>query len=146
MLPLKCPRCQMLMKWPDERAGSEGVCPRCSERFEVPRSEDPFASTSFAESSNPYHSPQFAPSTRVQSSNSLGVAGFILSLIGIVLCGPLTLVGLILSLFALGRQPRGFAIAGLIIGVLGVAFMLLSFAFFFLMQNREFERLFRDFF
>lgn len=52
--------------------------------------------------------------------NALGLAGFITSLVGAVMTGGfLCPVGLVLSLIALRRQPRGFAIAGTIIGVLG---------------------------
>jgi hypothetical protein len=59
-------------------------------------------------------------------SNTLGLAGFICSLAGLILglltgglAGILCIVGLIMSLAALGRQPRGFAVAGIIIGLLG---------------------------
>jgi len=62
----------------------------------------------------------------VTESNSLGIGGFVCALIGLVL-GPLTgglgaflcLIGLVLSLIALGRRPRSFAIAGVILGLLG---------------------------
>lgn len=53
-------------------------------------------------------------------SNGLGLAGFIVSLIGLIVCaGFLGPIGLILSLFALGKEPRGFAIGGAVIGLLG---------------------------
>lgn len=52
-------------------------------------------------------------------SNGVGLAGFIVSLIGFVACQPLCLLGVILSLVGLGKEPKGFAIAGLIIGLLG---------------------------
>lgn len=55
----------------------------------------------------------------VNETNPLGLAGFICSLIGLVSVGILSPVGLILSLVALGRQPKGFAIAGVILGLLG---------------------------
>src|SRR5215210_2130737 len=45
-------------------------------------------------------------------SNTLGIVGFVLAF-----CLPP--IGLILSLAALARRPRGFAIAGVIIGLLG---------------------------
>ena len=55
-----------------------------------------------------------------EASNNLGLAGFITSLVGAVMtAGFLCPVGLILSLIALRRQPRGFAIAGTVIGALG---------------------------
>ena len=56
----------------------------------------------------------------VRESNALGMAGFICSLAGLILTGGILCpVGLILSLAALGRQPRGFAIAGVILGLVG---------------------------
>jgi len=56
----------------------------------------------------------------VRQSNALGMAGFICSLVGLVLTGGILCpVGLVLSIAALGRQPRGFAIAGVVIGLLG---------------------------
>jgi len=57
---------------------------------------------------------------RDSDGNALGLAGFITSLVGVVMtAGFLCPVGLILSLVALRRQPRGFAIAGAVIGLLG---------------------------
>jgi hypothetical protein len=53
-------------------------------------------------------------------SNGLGIAGFIVSLVGLVLtCGVLCPIGLLLSLIALFRPPRGFAVAGFVIGLIG---------------------------
>src|SRR5690554_6565755 len=53
--------------------------------------------------------------------NGLGVAGFITSLVGTLLCGTLAPLGLLLSFFALFKRPRGFAIAGVIIKLFGTA-------------------------
>ena len=55
----------------------------------------------------------------VQQSNGLGTAGFILSLVGLVTGGILSPIGLIISLIALGKHPKGLAIAGVIIGLIG---------------------------
>lgn len=52
-------------------------------------------------------------------TNSLGVAGFVISIVGLCVGGLLSPVGLVLSLVALGKQPRGFAVAGVIIGAIG---------------------------
>lgn len=54
-----------------------------------------------------------------QQTNAMGIAGFVCSLVGLVGIGSLSPVGLILSLIGLGREPRGLAIAGVILGVLG---------------------------
>ena len=51
--------------------------------------------------------------------NSLGTAGFVVSLIGWFFGGLLCPVGFVMSLIALQRQPKGFAIAGTIIGGIG---------------------------
>lgn len=64
---------------------------------------------------------------RRNGTNGLGIAGFIISLVG--LCGSgglLCPIGLILSLIALGKQPRGFAVAGVIIGALGSCGIILA--------------------
>ena len=52
-------------------------------------------------------------------SNGLGVAGFIVSLVGILTCGLLCPIGLLLSFFGLFKPPRGFAAAGAVIGTIG---------------------------
>jgi len=54
------------------------------------------------------------------SGNGIGIAGFVISLVGLILtCGVLCPVGLIFSLVGLGRQPKGLAIAGTVIGGIG---------------------------
>jgi hypothetical protein len=59
--------------------------------------------------------------------NGLAIAGFVCSLVGLFSGGFLSPVGLILSLVALGREPKGFAIAGLILGLLGTCGWLIAF-------------------
>lgn len=86
---------------------------------------------------NPYGQPYqpypYTPPTP-QPSNGLGIAGFVVSLVGIVTGGILSPIGLLLSLIALFRPPRGFAIAGLIIGLIG-SLVLLVWLFFFGMMG-----------
>lgn len=67
---------------------------------------------------HPAHDQPFPVDAQPQS-NGLGVAGFILSLLGLITCFTLSPIGLVLSLFGLTKQPRGLAIAGTIIGVVG---------------------------
>jgi len=67
------------------------------------------------------------PHPNHSESNGLGLAGFIVSLVGLVSCGLIAPVGLILSLVALGKRPKGFAIAGVIIGLLGSIWFFLAF-------------------
>lgn len=57
--------------------------------------------------------PQYANYGGKPESNPLGLIGFILSLTCL-----LSPIGLLLSLFALFKRPRGFAIAGTIVGLL----------------------------
>jgi membrane-bound ClpP family serine protease len=61
-------------------------------------------------------------------ANALGIIGFILSLIGLAgICIPpvglLAVIGVILSFIGLFRAPRGLAIAGLLVGLLGSLFV-----------------------
>ena len=64
--------------------------------------------------------PRPAQPPPMPQTNGLGVAGFIVSLVGMVLCfGLICPIGAILSGIALIWKPRGFALAGLILGVLG---------------------------
>lgn len=61
-------------------------------------------------------------------SNQLGLAGFIVSLVGFVACaGILCPIGLVMSAIALRREPKGFAMAGVIIGLVGSLGMLVFF-------------------
>jgi hypothetical protein len=62
-----------------------------------------------------------------QPSNGIGVAGFICSLIGLVFCGVPGIIGLILSLIGLAKEPRGFAIAGVVISLANVAILVFMF-------------------
>lgn len=53
-------------------------------------------------------------------TNGLGLAGFIVSLVGMVVTlGFLCPIGILLSVIALFKAPRGFAIAGTVIGFIG---------------------------
>jgi len=52
-------------------------------------------------------------------TNGIGTAGFVVSLVGIVLCGLISPIGLVLSIIGLGREPKGLAIAGTVIGGIG---------------------------
>ncbi len=76
------------------------------------------------------HSPQFVM-VPVRESNGLGVAGFFIALIGLVIpTGIVALLGLLISLVALGKAPRGFAGMGVVVGLFGtVVWMALTGAF-----------------
>jgi len=70
----------------------------------------------------------------MKKSNGLGIAGFVLALIAVclfwipVLNWILWIVGLLLSLIAVFKAPRGFAIAGLVISLIGIILLLVVFA------------------
>ena len=51
--------------------------------------------------------------------NGVGTAGLLLSFIGFFTCGFLCPLGLLLSLIALLQPPRGNALAGVILGLIG---------------------------
>ncbi len=65
------------------------------------------------------------PAAPSESSNTLGLVGFIVSLASIITCGIAAPIGLILSIVGLFKNPKGFAIAGTIIGALLSLFGLL---------------------
>jgi len=57
----------------------------------------------------------------VPQHNGLGVAGFLIAFVGLFIpTGIVSLLGLILSVAALGRPPRLFAVLGVLLGLLGV--------------------------
>jgi hypothetical protein len=67
----------------------------------------------------PVAQPQFVMMPIAQS-NGLGVFGFFVALIGLFIpTGIVALLGLVLSLAAIGRAPRGFATCGVMIGLFG---------------------------
>lgn len=58
----------------------------------------------------------------MKEGNGLGVAGFFIAAIGLLIpTGIVALLGLLVSLVALGKSPRGFAGMGVLIGLLGTA-------------------------
>ena len=63
-------------------------------------------------------------------SNGLGVAGFIVSLLGFITCGILWPVGLFLSFIGMFRRPRGFAFAGFVISLVGTVLLAVVVGFF----------------
>ncbi len=52
-------------------------------------------------------------------ANTLGTVAFVLSLCGICTCGLTSLIGLICGIIALRRQPRGLAIAAIVVSIVG---------------------------
>jgi len=68
-----------------------------------------------------------------KKSNGVGVAGFILALLALflgwipILGWILWVLGLILSFVGVFRKPRGIAIAGLIISLIGIVLLIVVF-------------------
>lgn len=75
-----------------------------------------------------HHAPQHHSSQHYAGrppANGLGIAGFIVSLVGgLLTCGFLAPLGLLLSAAGLFRPRRGLAIAGTILGGLGTAWLI----------------------
>ncbi|MEX0778032.1 MAG: DUF4190 domain-containing protein [Phycisphaeraceae bacterium] len=61
--------------------------------------------------------PGQAPVQVRPAKNTIGLIGFIVSLVSFITCGVLAPLGVLLSLIGLFKRPRGLAIAGLIIGL-----------------------------
>jgi hypothetical protein len=78
---------------------------------------------------NPYQFDPLNPQGEPRRGNTLGVTGFVFSLLGLILsCGTcavpilaiVPVLGLLLSIMGMFRRPRGLAITGVIIGVLAL--------------------------
>ena len=68
----------------------------------------------------------YQPSVAQPQTNGLAIAGFVCSLVGLF-TGILSPIGLVLSLVALGKPGgRGFAIAGVVLGLIGSCGMILA--------------------
>lgn len=71
-----------------------------------------------------YPHPQYVM-VPMRESNGLGVAGFFIALIGLFIpTGIIALLGMLISLVALGKAPRGFAGMGVVIGLFGTVLWL----------------------
>lgn len=62
-------------------------------------------------------------------NDGMAVAGFVCSLLGIISCGFLSPVGLILSWISLSRKSSGLATAGLVIGIIGSLWIIIALVF-----------------
>lgn len=69
--------------------------------------------------------PWYEPPPWRPQGNGLAIAGFVTSLVGLLSCGLIAPVGLVLSAIAARRPPRGFAIAGIVLGLLGSLWLLI---------------------
>lgn len=111
-----------------------------------PAAGDPFAAQNFQQSTPTYSGPAYTapaytqrstatPTTtrsRKKNGNTIGLVGFIISIVSIFLCGLLSPISAVLSLIGLFREPRGFAIAGLVLSFLSGMTMFVGFLLIFL--------------
>lgn len=76
------------------------------------------------------HQQVFIQQAPAPKSNGIGTAGFVLALIGLILCWIpildwiLWLLGVIFSFIGVFRAPRGLAIAGLVISFIGIIILI----------------------
>jgi hypothetical protein len=64
--------------------------------------------------------PAWGKALDAPQENFLGITGFVVSILGLVFtCGILSPIGLLISLAGLFSRPRGYAIAGVVTGLLG---------------------------
>jgi len=71
---------------------------------------------------------QYQPQPAVNQTNALGLTGFIISLVSLLTCGGiLSPISLILCLIALAKPPKGFAIAGLVLSIIGSLWLFVLF-------------------
>ncbi len=62
---------------------------------------------------------EFDPEPPPPDGNPMGLAGFILSLVGLALCGLISPIALIFSILGLRKEPKGLAVAGTVISAVG---------------------------
>ena len=73
----------------------------------------------------PYYPQQPYVMVPIRERNGLGVVGFVIAVVGLVIpTGIVALLGLMISLVALGRAPRAFAGLGVITGLIGTVIWL----------------------
>jgi hypothetical protein len=95
-------------------------CEKCGTPVQAPENQAPS-----------YNAPQYGPAAK-QESNGMAIGGFVCSLVGFLCCQLVTPVGLILSIIGLSKSKqmngsgKGLAIAGIIIGAIGVAIFILT--------------------
>ena len=72
----------------------------------------------------PYTSPAYGHAP--PKENSTAIVGLILSILGFVTCPIFSIVGMFVSWSAMSREPKGVAIAGFIIGLIGTIGVLIG--------------------
>ena len=98
-------------------------CEKCGTPVQAPENQAPSYN----------NAAQYAPAAK-QESNGMAIGGFVCSLVGLLLCcgGIVSIIGLILSIIGLSKSKqmngsgKGLAIAGIIIGAIGVVVFILT--------------------
>ncbi len=124
MARFACPTCGKEMEVADNSAGGVVNCPHCQAACLIPA---PAATTPPASPAMPPARPPTPPVAAVasesQKTSGAAVAGFILSLAGLVVPLITSLLGLIFSIVGLGKtgagrmKGRGLAVAGLVLSI-----------------------------
>jgi len=124
-IEFRCTQCQTLLRTPDDTAGRRAVCPKCGLQMDVPVPEPeapvevlhgPYAAP---DDYGPQPASPSAPAQMAITSLILGIVSLCFScccLIGL----PTAIVGIVLGNRGLESRHRGFAIAGIVLSVLGL--------------------------
>lgn len=131
-LVFRCPACGNSIQVADEHAGLAVQCPVCQQPFTAPRPGESFASPISARMSPPSEVSPWQP-PQEGGRKGMAITALILGILGFCL-PPLLLIALILGIIALTRvsgKPevyggRGLALAGVILGGLGIGLWVLT--------------------
>lgn len=128
-----CPNCGAPI------AAGTTFCPNCGSSVNVSMANNPFNAVNQPQQNYVYDSAD----QPVQPRNGIATAGFVLSLIGLIFCwfpivnGLLVIPGLIMSIVGVCRQPRGKAIAGIIMACVAILIFIILAS-----SVREYQRMF----
>lgn len=70
-------------------------------------------------------SPASVKSAKADTKDGWAIAGFVCSLVGLIILWPLCILGVIFSAIGLKSEKRGLAIAGLVLGIIGLVLVLI---------------------
>jgi RNA polymerase subunit RPABC4/transcription elongation factor Spt4 len=113
--------------------GGSNVCPNCGAKVEE---SNEAVETVVVDNPNPnqaYQGNQTYQNTNAKPTNGLAIAGFITSLVSMILCcGSISLISLILSIIGVvdakkkNGSGNGLAIAGIVISVVGILLVIIT--------------------
>jgi prepilin-type processing-associated H-X9-DG protein len=136
-IQVTCPQCGASFSVPDAHAGEHGKCPQCGTLVHVGAGESEHGTwdQNVAHQPPTYRVPYQPPESQPQLRSGLAIASLICGIIGMVICLPLGVAGIIMGIIALtriNREPRvyagqGMAIAGICTGAVGLLMLPLIF-------------------